>query len=434
MQLTAKAKGLKGTIRVAPDKSISHRALIFAALADGTSHIRNLLEGEDVQNTQKILEQLGVSFSFGPGCLSPTDVLRVRGLGLRGLKNTDQVLFCGNSGTTMRLMLGVLSGCNLAASLTGDASLNGRPMDRIINPLTQMGGSFQIVEEKIGRLVKTQNHPGLKSLHYLSPVASAQVKSSVLLAGLCAGVEVSVTEPHLSRNHTELMLQGMGAPVAVTGTTVTLKPVSRLAAMDFDVPGDISSAAFFMVAGLLCPESEIIIQNVNLNPTRTGILDVLVQMGGHITIENQQVMCGEPAGDLRVRTSKLTNVNVGGAIIPRLIDEIPILTLAAACADGEFVLSGARELRVKETDRLRAVGTEFKKLGVDIKEREDGLMIRGGRPLVAMSDQVCSYGDHRMAMMLSVAGLLVDQSLKIDDVDCINTSFPGFYDVLKKIR
>lgn len=419
---------------MAPDKSLSHRALVFGALAEGTSEIKNLLQGEDVLNTLAILQRLGVSVGSGPECLDPRGSLRLRGLGLKGLRESGQVLYCGNSGTTMRLMLGVLSGSNLAAGLTGDASLNKRPMDRVTDPLTRMGARFETVQEQGKRLVKTLKHPGLKSFHYDSPVASAQVKSSILLAGLCAGVSVSVTEPYVSRDHTENLLRTMGADLHVSGTTVSLEPVKRLHAMDFEIPGDISSAAFFIVAALICPESDILIENVNLNPTRTGILDVLAGMGADITIQNERILCGEKAGDLAVRSSRLKNVKVGGSLIPRLIDEIPVLALAAACAEGEFVLSDARELRVKETDRIKAIVAELGKLGVDLVESEDGLMIRGGNSLKVLSEKMCSYGDHRMAMMLSVAKLVADRDFEIDDVDCISTSFPGFFNVMRLLQ
>lgn len=425
---------LKGEIQAAPDKSISHRTLIFSALAEGTSEIKNLLAGEDVMNTLKILEQLGVIFSQGAECLSTQGLWRVRGLGLKGFKTPDQILYCGNSGTTMRLMLGLLCGSNIEASLTGDKSLNRRPMERVIKPLSEMGGRFEIVEQGGHRIVKVLKHEGLKGIHYHSPVASAQVKSSLLLAGLCAGQKISVTEPSLSRNHTELMLAAMGAPLEISGTTVTLLPTQRLKAMDFVVPGDISSVAFFMVAGLLCPNSEILIRSVNLNPTRTGLIDVLLQMGANLNIENQYVLCGEPAGDIRVRSSRLVNVPVCGDMVPRLIDEVPILALAAACAEGDFVLSDARELRVKETDRIRAIATELGKLSVSVTEKTDGLVIRGGGRLVVKETEMRSYGDHRMAMMLAIAQLLVDKNFAIDDTDCIATSFPGFFDVLQKIQ
>lgn len=425
---------LDGEIQVAPDKSISHRALMLTALAEGSSEINNLLVGEDVLCTLRVLQQLGVVTSAGPECLSPVGALRVRGVGLKGLKTPDQVLYCGNSGTTMRLMLGMLCGSNIAASLTGDDSLNRRPMERITKPLGEMGGQFEVMEEEGRRIVRVQRHDGLRAIHYHSPVASAQIKSSLLLAGLCAGQKVSITEPAVSRNHTELMLSAMGAPLEVSGTTVTLSPTQGLRAMDFVVPGDISSAAFFMVAGLICPDSEILIRSVNLNPTRTGLIDVLLQMGAALSIENRHTLCGESAGDIRVRTSRLVNVPVSGDMIPRLIDEVPILALAAACAEGEFVLSDARELRVKETDRIRAIATELGKLGVSVSEKTDGLVIRGGRALSVKTDKMCSFGDHRMAMMLVIAQLFADKNFTIDDTSCIATSFPGFFDVVKRIQ
>ncbi len=441
---TKTAKRLSGTIHVAPDKSISHRSLIFAALAEGESKIKNLLLGEDVLNTLTILNQLGVLTSHDAGTLKPQDTLTVRGVGLYGLKPAQQQtggvtppLQCGNSGTTMRLMLGLLAGQKFASTLTGDDSLNKRPMERIFTPLKNMGASFEVTEKNGARLITVSQTKPLAAIHYASPVASAQVKSAILLAALHADGVTTVTEPTLSRNHTEIMLKGMGADVTSQGATATLTPGKKLTPIQIEIPGDISSAAFFIVAALIVPDSELTIAGVNLNPTRTGILDVLLKMGAAIRIQNQREVAGELVGDLLVKYSKLKNISISGAIIPRLVDEIPILALAGACATGVMVVADAKELRVKETDRIKAICTELKKIGVNIAEQDDGFVINGdGRTTFAprVAGVVFkSYGDHRMAMMEAVAGLVLTGPATIDDVDSVKTSFPDFFEILRAL-
>lgn len=431
---TSQCQGLKGEIIISPDKSISHRSLIFAALATGVSQIKNLLLGEDVLCTLKILNQLGVRTSKSAETIQPGDTLTVEGVGLKGLKETNEILYCGNSGTAMRLLLGLASGVGLNARFTGDASLNKRPMERVTKPLEKMGAKFSIESPETERIIRTHAHAGLTGIHYDSPVASAQIKTAVLIAGLNATGETTVSEPEVSRNHTELMLKAMGADITTLGTAVTLRSCQALKPIQMTVPGDISSAAFFIVAALITPESDVIIRNVNLNPTRTGLLDVLLDMGGDITVLSKTVQGGEDVGDLRVRTSALHNIPVGGNIIPRLIDEIPILALAAAFAEGNMTLSDAAELRVKETDRIRAVCCELGKLGVNITEKQDGFIITGGRGLAVKQKNLCTYGDHRMAMMLIIAGLNLGRTLELDDVNCIKTSFPEFFDLLAALR
>jgi 3-phosphoshikimate 1-carboxyvinyltransferase len=384
--------------------------------------------------TLTILNQLGVNTSHSAKTLRAGDTLMVEGVGPRGLQTPKDVLYCGNSGTAMRLLLGLVSGANLAADFTGDASLNKRPMERVLKPLQSMGGSFATKTVHGERYIQTLSHDGLNGMVYDSPVASAQVKTAILLAGLNAKGETVVNEPLVSRNHTELLLKAMGAPLEIQGTSVRLKPTTTLKPIDIHVPGDISSAAFFIVAALITPNSNVLIRNVNLNPTRTGLLDVLQKMGADIAIENQSEQGGEPVGDLRVKTSQLKNGSVGGDVIPRLIDEIPILALAASLAEGEMLLSDAQELRVKETDRIKAVVTELSRLGAEITETKDGFRVRGVKKLHPKEKTFSSYYDHRIAMMLIVAGLQLDATIEIDDVSCINTSFPEFFRLLQSLK
>ncbi len=431
---TQPAESLHGTIRVASDKSISHRSLIFSALADGQSRVKHLLLGEDVLCTLTMLNQLGVKTSHSAKTLTAADELVLEGVGVHGLKESNELLYCGNSGTTMRLMLGLLSGQSFVSRLTGDEYLNKRPMERVMKPLTQMGAQFSVTQEGDQRIITVQPSKKLQGISYASPVASAQVKSCLILAGLYADGITSVSEPSLSRNHTEIMLQAQGAPLAIKDLTVSVTKTQNLKPLNITVPADISSAAFFIVAALITPNSDLLIQDVCLNPTRTGLLDILKAMGAHIEIIDERFVGGEVVGDLRVKTSKLKNVAVGGAVIPRLIDEIPVLTLAAALAEGQMVLTDAGELRVKETDRIKAICSEMTKLGVAIQETKDGFILTGRAKLEQPSVDFKSYGDHRMAMTEMIAGLVLDQSVMIDDVACVQTSFPEFFELLGKIR
>lgn len=432
---TEKSGPLVGTIAVDADKSISHRSLILSALADGESHIHNLLLGEDVMHTLTILNQLGVKTSHCAGTVKSGETVTVWGSGLKDLKQPKEWLYCGNSGTTMRLLLGMLAAQNFDSTLTGDASLDQRPMDRVIEPLEKMGARFVIEEKEGRRLIQVRASAGLKGLDYEAPIPSAQVKSALLLSGLCAGQEVCVTEPAKSRDHTEIMLKSMGAELTVKKNTVILRPTKSLNPLNINIPGDISSAAFFIVAALIVPASDLTITNVSLNPTRVGVLDVLRTMGAKIEIKNQRQSGGEICGDLRVRYSKLHGCTIKGAIVPRLIDEIPILALAAAFATGRTVVRGAGELRVKETDRIRATTDFLRKLSINIEEKDDGFVIDGqGRPKIPSPCSVSSFCDHRMAMTQVVAGLALDEAIKIDDVTCVRTSFPGFFHLLDKVR
>ena len=415
---------LRGEITVPGDKSITHRALLLGALADGTTEIAGALDGEDCRATARAVAALGVSVDAAPGA----PVWRVGGRGLGGLAEPPDVLDCGNSGTSMRLLAGVLAGQPFLAILTGDASLRRRPMRRVVEPLIQMGA--QCWGRQGGAYPPLAIRGGsLRGIDITLPVASAQVKSALLLAGLWAGGPVCVTEPALSRDHTERMLGAFGVRLDRQGTTVRLAPGQALRAAPVHVPGDISSAAFFVVAALVVPGSDLVIRGVGLNPTRTGLLDALREMGGDIAVAPREEGGGEPMGDLRVRASRLRGTRIAGAMIPRLIDEIPALTLAAACAEGTTRIADAAELRVKEVDRIAALAGELGRLGARVDEEPDGLTIHGlgAGGAAGLTGAVCrSRGDHRMAMVLAVAGLVARGETVVHETECIETSFPGF--------
>ncbi|MBW4697379.1 MAG: 3-phosphoshikimate 1-carboxyvinyltransferase [Aphanocapsa lilacina HA4352-LM1] len=421
------ARRLSGEIAVSGDKSISHRALMLAALAEGESVIEGLLPGDDPRSTAACLRALGAEIS---GIDGPS--VRVRGVGLGRLHEPADVLDMGNSGTTMRLMLGVLAGQpGLFCTLTGDRSLRSRPMLRVVSPLRQMGARIWGREEG-GRAPLAVWGEQLRAIDFVSPVASAQVKSAVLLAGLLAEGLTSVSEPVRSRDHSERMLRAFGAEVLVDGTTAAVRGPARLRAQSLRVPGDISSAAFWLVAGSIVPDSQLLLSGVGVNPTRTGILDALTAMGADIAVENRREVCGEPVADLRVRSASLKACTIGGEWIPRLVDEIPVLAVAACCAAGKTVIRDAAELRVKESDRLATMARELGRLGAHIEERPDGLVIEGGHPLVGAG--VESHADHRVAMSLAVAGLVAAGTTKIADSDCATVSYPQFYEQLARVR
>jgi 3-phosphoshikimate 1-carboxyvinyltransferase len=417
---------LAGEIEVPGDKSISHRAALFGALAQGRTEISGFLEGEDCLNTLHAIRALGVEVTRkGEGRYL------VDGAGLTGLTEPDNVIDYGNSGTGARLLLGVLAGQPFTTVLTGDDSLRRRPMARVTEPLVRMGAT--VVGRDGGRrlpLAITGRRP-LKALAYRSPVASAQVKTALLLAGLWADGPVTVEEPVLSRDHTERMLRGFGARLEVAPGRVTITPGAPLTGQPIAVPGDISSAAFFLVAAAIVRDGRVTIRNVGVNPTRTGILDVLAAMDARVRDTAQPAGAGEPAGDLAVTSGRLIGAEIGGALIPRLIDEVPVLAVAACLADGVTRIRDAAELRVKESDRIRTVATELAKMGARITEQADGLEIQGGARLTGA--RVRSGGDHRMAMALAVAGLVADGPTLIEDSDCIATSFPGFADLLNRL-
>jgi len=412
---------LAGRVLVPGDKSISHRAALFGALASGRTEITGFLEGEDCLATLRAVRALGVEVTRkGPGHYL------VDGGGPDGLTEPEDVIDCGNAGTGARLLVGVLAGQPFWSILTGDESLRSRPMDRVAAPLRRMGATVVGRGEGSRLPLAVRGARPLKAITYESPVASAQVKTALLLAGLWADGPVTVREPSQSRDHTERMLGGFGARLTATPEGVTLTPGGELRGLPVAVPGDISSAAFFLVAGALMADPELTVVHVGTNPTRTGVLEVLEAMGASIRRQAPPGPGGaaEPAADLMVRRSRLRGAEIGGPVIPRLIDEVPILAVAATLAEGPTDVRDAAELRVKESDRIRAITTELGRMGARITERPDGLRIEGGTRLRGAA--VSSGGDHRMAMSLVIAGLLADGETVVEDTDCIATSFPGF--------
>lgn len=421
------SSGLRGEISLPGDKSISHRSVIFAAIADGDTHITGFLPGEDAQNTAKAMQAMGIAIE-GLG----TARLVVHGKGLDGLSEPTGVLDLGNSGTGMRLIAGLLAGQDFFSVLTGDQYLRKRPMARIVEPLQRMGA--KIDGRSHGTLAPLSIRGGgktLQAIEYASPVASAQVKSAVLLAGLYANGETTVNEPSKSRDHTERMFRFFGAEVRVQGTRVTVQGRQRLRAKgSLDIPSDISSAAFFIVAASIVPGSDLMINNIGVNSTRTGIIDILTGMGADITLENQREQAGEPVADIRIRYRKLHGVQIGGEMIPRAIDEIPVLAVAASYAVGKTVIKDAAELRVKESDRIATMAEELRKMGAAVTELPDGLEIIGR---VTLNGALCdSHGDHRIAMSVAVAGLAARGDTVVRDTGWIDTSFPGFERLLRQ--
>lgn len=425
--------GLHGEIEIPGDKSISHRSVMFGALAKGTTEITHFLQGADCLSTIGCFRAMGIKIENTP------EKILVHGRGLHGLTAPAGTLDVGNSGTTTRLISGILSGQPFATTLSGDASLNSRPMKRIMEPLSLMGADIQsqngngCAPLQINHHLNPGSHPELKHIHYRSRVASAQVKSAVLLAGLYADGVTEVTEPTLSRNHTELMLNGFGANVITINhddgsATASIQPCEELFARQIQVPGDISSAAYFIAAGLLVPNSELLIRNVGINPTRAGLLEVCRAMGADITYVNQTSASGEPTADLLVRSSSLHGTTVEGAIIPTLIDEIPMIAVMAAFAEGTTVIKDAAELKVKETDRIKTTTEALLAMGADVVPTEDGMIIHGGNPL--HGTDINSYLDHRIAMAFSIAGLAAAGTTTIQDSRCVDVSYPEFYESL----
>ncbi|GAB6154906.1 3-phosphoshikimate 1-carboxyvinyltransferase [Desulfosporosinus burensis] len=418
------ASGAKGEIRVPGDKSISHRAALFGGMAHGETHVSNFLLGQDCLSTLRCLTQLGVSWE------RQGSEVWIRGEGMEAWQEPSDILDAGNSGTTMRLMLGVLAGSPFAVTLTGDASLRSRPMRRVTDPLKQMGA--QIMGRQGGNFAPLTLQGGrLQGQTFQTPVASAQVKSAIILAGLSASGETRVMEPALSRDHTERMLRGFGVEVQSLGTEVSVHGGGRLTGQRIIVPGDISSAAFFLVLGSLVGSGEIILSDVGVNPTRTGILDVLQAMGADIELSDVSDVCGEPRASLRVRPARLKGIEIGGSMIPRLIDEIPILAVAASLAEGETVIRDAAELRIKESDRIRAVAEGLNALGAKVEELPDGLRIYG-RPSLR-GGYANSLGDHRLAMAWSIAGLLSKDGISIENMEAAEVSYPDFLTVVKQL-
>lgn len=412
---------LQGTARVAGDKSISHRSIMMGALAEGTTHISGFLEGEDSLNTLKAFRAMGVQIE-GPD----NGRVTVHGVGLRGLKAPAAPLDMGNSGTAMRLMSGILAGQAFTSTLIGDASLSKRPMKRVTDPLRLMGAVVEANGDKGLPPLTVKGGSQLQGIHYDLPMASAQVKSCVLLAGLYAEGETCVTEPAPTRDHTERMLRGFGYDVRTQGNRMCLTGGGQLTATNIDVPADISSAAFFMVAASIAPGSDVTLTHVGINPTRTGVIDILRLMGADITLSNQQEVGGEPVADIRIRHAQLKGIDIPEALVPLAIDEFPVLFVAAACAQGRTVLTGAEELRVKESDRIAVMADALRAMGIEATPTHDGVIIDGGQ-LRAPTAPIDSHGDHRIAMASAVAALRVDAGeVVIDDCANVNTSFPGF--------
>lgn len=414
---------LYGSTAVPGDKSISHRAAMFAALAEGRSQVRNFLPGGDCQATLGVLRSLGVAIE----AVSPSELL-IDGVGLHGLQEPAAPLDCVNSGTTMRLMAGLLAGQRFFSVLSGSPQLTKRPMGRVVEPLRQM--SAAIWGRQGGKLAPLAIQGSqLHHFDYKPPVASAQVKSALLLAGLYSDGLAVVRQPGPARDHTERMLAAMGAPIRVLGLVVTSeRPKRPLAPLDTTVPGDISSAAFILAAGLLAPKSHVTVTGVGVNPTRTGILDILQMMGADIRLNNPREEAGEPVADLVVQHSELRGVEIGGDLIVRAIDELPVLAVLATQAHGRTVVRDAAELRVKETDRIATVAAELRKLGAHVEEHPDGFAIEG--PVELRSAPVWSHGDHRLAMALAVAALVASGPVLVEDAECVSDSFPGFERVL----
>ncbi|MCS6926258.1 MAG: 3-phosphoshikimate 1-carboxyvinyltransferase [Candidatus Binatia bacterium] len=415
--------GLCGEVTFPGDKSISHRAVMLAAVAHGTSHIRHCSTGGDNRSTIQALQTLGVDIQ------QRGDEVTVTGCGWDGLRAPARVIDCGNSGTTMRLLAGLLAARSFTSRLDGDASLRRRPMGRVIVPLRTMGAAIASEGGDDRAPLRIDGRP-LHGISYRTPVASAQVKSALVLAGLQAQGCTQIWEPVRSRDHTERLLPAFGGRVTVEDTVVTVEGGQELHACDLEVPGDLSSAAFFIGAALIVPGSELYVRNVGLNPTRTGALDIFRAMGGEITVLHERERYGEPVGDLVVRTSALQGTEIAGEFVVRAIDEFPIIAVVAACARGTTTIRGAEELRVKESDRLHALATSLRALGIEVAELPDGLVITGGR---LRGGQGQSFGDHRIAMALSVAGLAGTGEMVLKGVDSVAISFPGFYDLVREL-
>ena len=420
-----KSLPLKGELTIPGDKSISHRAVMLGAISQGTTSVTNFLRGADCLSTISCFRKMGIAIEE-----NPAEIL-IHGKGLHGLSAPETVLDVGNSGTTMRLLSGILAGQDFSSSLTGDASIRKRPMKRVITPLSLMGASIESIPGNGCAPLAIQGMP-LTGIHYQSPVSSAQVKSCVLLAGLYADSTTKVTEPFVSRNHSELMLRSFGAEIRTEGTTVSVQPDPLLTGQKVEVPGDISSAAYFIAAGLLIPGSGILIKNVGINPTRDGILRVCRAMGADIEILNEQEHCGELTADLLVRHSALKGTVIEGGMIPTLIDELPVIAVMAAFAEGTTIIRDAQELKVKESNRLDIIVHHLKEMGADVTPAPDGMIIRGGKPLTgAVLD---SHMDHRIAMSFAIAAMAGNGETEILNSDCVSISYPDFYADLRRLQ
>ena len=417
-------KRLRGTLSVPGDKSISHRGVMFGSIAKGTTELTGFLDGADCRSTIACFRAMGIKIE------QVKDHVMIHGNGLHGLQAPTSMLDVGNSGTTTRLISGILSAQNFTSELNGDASIQKRPMKRIMDPLSQMGASIVSLKGNGCAPLRITGQP-LHGIHYNSPVASAQVKSCILLAGLYADGETSVTEPAISRNHTELMLGGFGATIRSEGNTAIIQPAKELYGQQIAIPGDISSAAYFIAAGLIAEDADILITNVNTNPTRAGIIQVAKAMGGKITLENERIVSGEPVADLHVTSSTLHGCEISGDIIPTLIDEIPVIAVMASAAVGTTTIRDAAELKVKESDRITTVTENLSAMGCNITPTEDGMIIQGGNALHGATIQ--TYLDHRIAMAFTVASLLTEEEVTLDHPECVTISYPEFYQDFQKI-
>ena len=422
------SRPLRGELTVPGDKSISHRSIMFGSLAEGTTEISHFLTGADCLSTISCFRKMGIRIE-----ISGESVL-VYGKGLHGLHKPAEILDCGNSGTTTRLLSGILAGQSFDSVLTGDASIRKRPMNRVIRPLRDMGADISSFQDS-GCAPLSIHGARLHGVCYTSPVASAQVKSCVLLAGLYADSPTTVTEPALSRDHTERMLAQLGAKLTAFSSdglpSVMIEPDPKLDAVSIEVPGDISSAAYFLVGAVLIPGSETVLKNVGINPTRDGILRVLQEMGADISVENV-LFGGEPSADLIIRSSSLHGTTIGGDLIPALIDEIPVIAVAAAAAEGTTVIRDAAELKVKESDRIALVVEGLRQMGADAEATEDGMIIHGGKPLHGA--YIDTHGDHRLAMAFAIASLIAEGETTFSDTDCVSISYPGFFDDLRTLQ
>ena len=419
-----KVNGLKGEINTPGDKSISHRAVMFGSISNGLTEVTNFLQGADCLSTIACFQKLGVQIE------NTNDRILVHGNGLHGLKPSNSILDAGNSGTTTRMISGILAAQNFSSELTGDESIQKRPMGRIIDPLSQMGADIKSLHNNNCAPLLITGKP-LHGIDFTSKVASAQVKSAILLAGLYADSESSVTEPYISRNHTEIMLNYFGANIKTKNTTATITPDPILTGQKVVVPGDISSAAFFIAAGLITPNSEIVIKNVGINPTRDGILTIAKRMGGNITLLNENKQNGEPTADILVKSSELHGITIEGSIIPTLIDELPIIAVMAAFATGTTTIKDAAELKVKESNRIDVMVQNLSSMNADIVGTEDGMIIQGGNVLTGAV--IDSKLDHRIAMSFTVAGLNASGTTTILGSDCVAISYPTFYEDVKRL-
>ena len=424
MKLKTNSKGLKGTIRVPGDKSISHRSIIFGSLAKGETKVYDILRGEDVLSTIQVCRDLGVSIQDNG------DVIRIQGVGLQGLQAPTAPLDMGNSGTSIRLISGVLAGQDFAVTMVGDDSLSKRPMDRVAIPLRQMGVEIAGQGERDCPPLHEKGTHKLQPIHYRLPVASAQVKSALIFAALQAEGESTIIEKEKTRDHTEDMIRQFGGEIQVDGKTIRIQGGQEFQGQEVIVPGDISSAAFWLVAGLILPDSVIKIENVGINQTRTGILDVIQEMGGDLTIDDRDEKA--VSASLTVKTSSLKGIRIDGELIPRLIDELPIIALLATQANGQTVIADAEELRVKETDRIQVVADSLNAMGANVLPTEDGMIITGPTPLHGADLE--TFGDHRIGMMAAIAALLVSEgNVMLDRAEAINTSYPSFFEDLETL-